>query len=353
MPTVLWWGRCERDYSRNRIIARLFTKLGWRIDYFHPVSSQLGLVESYLRRPRRPDLIWVPCFRQRDMHSALHWAGRWQVPLIFEPLTSAYEKEVYERKKWPPGSKQAERRKRWESNLFMRADMVVLENPAYVDFVHREMGIPKNRMGVLYQGAFTDFFRPMPPPPATAPFEIVFTGSFHPSMGTDVIVAAARMAQDLPCIWVLIGEGDMKPAAVAAARGLANVRFEPWTEYRRLPRRLSAAHVLLGIFGETHKTDFVIPNKVFEAMAVGRPLITQTASSYAETVGGSDVIGWVPRGNPEAVAATVRRWMADPAALARRGEQTRNLFDTHFGHDRQSEMLEEILGRVMTGMERK
>lgn len=346
MPTVLWWGRCDRDYSRNRIVAKLFSELGWTIDTFHPISSQLGLVESYLRRPRRPDLIWVPCFRQRDMHSALHWAGRWRVPLIFEPLTSAYEKEVYERGKWPPGSKPAERRKRWESNLFRRSDLVVLENPAYADFVHGEMGIPRRKLGVLYQGAFADFFQPMPYPPATAPFEIVFVGSFHPSMGTDVIVEAARLARNLPCTWVLIGDGEMKPRAVAMAQGLANVRFEPWIDYQRLPDRLGAAHILLGIFGQTHKTDFVIPNKVFEAMAVGRPLITQTASAYAETIGGSPAIGWVPRADPRAIAETVGRWLEHPETLGRRGEETKSLFDAHFSVDRQCQRFKALLGRV-------
>lgn len=347
MPTVLWWGRCDRAYSRNRIIAGLFAELGWTLDYFHPVSSQLGLVESYLRPPARPDLIWVPCFRQRDMRSALHWAGRWQVPLIFEPLTSAYEKEVHERGKWPPGSPRAEKRKRWEAGLFSRSHLVVLENPAYADFVHREMGVAREKLGVLYQGAFTDFFRPMSPPPPRPPFEIVFVGSFHPSMGTDVIVEAARRAQDLPCTWVLIGEGETKARAVERARDLENVRFEPWIDYQKLPQRLSAAHILLGIFGETYKTDFVIPNKVFEAMAVARPLITQTATAYADTIGGSETIGWVPRGDAQAIAETAGRWLADPGALAGRGEATRRLFDVHFGPHRQVQMLQEILDRVL------
>ncbi len=35
--TVLWWGRFDPDYSRNRILRQAYTALGWRIVDFHPL----------------------------------------------------------------------------------------------------------------------------------------------------------------------------------------------------------------------------------------------------------------------------------------------------------------------------
>ena len=99
MKTVLWWGRSDRNYSRNRIIGKAFSELGWAIDYFHPKSSRLGRFESYFRKLRQPDLIWVPCFRHTDISSAAHRAVKWKVPLIIDPLISAYEKDVFEKNK--------------------------------------------------------------------------------------------------------------------------------------------------------------------------------------------------------------------------------------------------------------
>jgi hypothetical protein len=146
MPEVLMWGRMERNYARNRIITKLFEALDWEVRYFHPVSSHLGLIQAFLSKLHRPDLIWIPCFRQRDVHSAAFWSRIWSVPTIFDPITSVYEKETYERKKWPPGSGSAERRKAWEKSLFLKVDLVVLENQTYMDFIHREMNIPLNRL---------------------------------------------------------------------------------------------------------------------------------------------------------------------------------------------------------------
>jgi glycosyltransferase involved in cell wall biosynthesis len=347
MPEVLMWGRMERNYARNRIITKLFEALDWEVRYFHPVSSHLGLIQAFLSKLHRPDLIWIPCFRQRDVHSAAFWSRIWSVPTIFDPITSVYEKETYERKKWPPGSGSAERRKAWEKSLFLKVDLVVLENQTYMDFIHREMNIPLNRLAAIYQGAFTDFFKPLPPPPSKPPYEIVFVGSFHPSMGTDVIVEAARQTTDLPCRWVFVGDGDLRRQTEESAKGIQNVVFEGWLDYQELPSRLSKAHILLGIFGTTFKTDFVIPNKVFESMAVAKPLITQWANSYRENVGRSDVIGWVPRGNAQALAETVRNWLSKPEDLPRRGKATRALFDEHFGPEAQRRDLNAILKRVV------
>jgi glycosyltransferase involved in cell wall biosynthesis len=346
-PVVLMWGRMERNYARNRIITKLFMDLGWKVQYFHPMSSQLGLIQSFFSRLERPDLIWIPCFRQRDVHSAAVWSRRWNVPIIFDPITSVYEKETYERKKWSPGSDRAERRKAWEKKLFLKTDLVVLENHAYVDFVHHEMEIPEEKLAALYQGAFTDLFKPLPMPPADAPFEIIFVGSFHPSMGTDVIVEAAKRSKDLPCRWVFIGDGDLRKSAEVQARGYPNIVFEGWLDYLKLPERLSKAHILLGIFGTTFKTDFVIPNKVFESMAMARPLITQWAKAYEANIGRNDTIGWIPRGDVDALAATVRQWLSRPDELATRGRHTRELFDRHFGPEVQRRDLASALDRVL------
>ncbi|MBI9077639.1 MAG: glycosyltransferase [Desulfatibacillum sp.] len=352
MPTVLWWGRGDKNYSRNRTIARLFGELGWECDYFHPaVGSELGLVQACFSRLKKPDLIWLPCFRQRDMASALHFSKKWKIPVISDPLTSSYQKQVYERKKFSPDSWRAKRLLNWEANLFKKADLIVLENTAYADFVRDEMGVPAEKLAVLYNGAFTRFFTPQPAPKPGPPFEVGFVGSFQPSMGTDVIVKAARLCQDLPVKWTLIGEGDDKPRDMELAQGLNNVEFTGWVEYETLPERMGNMHILLGIFGTTRKTDFVIPNKIFEAMAVARPLITQQASAYADNLGNSPVIGWVDRGDEQALADKVREWIARPEELPERGRNTRALFDRHFGDDKMRGMLQAILDRVLPGGE--
>jgi glycosyltransferase involved in cell wall biosynthesis len=333
MLTVLWWGRTELEYSRNRIVRSLFEDLGWRVNYFHPFSSRLGLPESLVRRPERPDLLFVPCFRHRDISSAAFWAKKWKVPLILDPLISAYEKEVFERKKWPPNSAKAEKRRRWENRLFATGDVIIADTAAHATFFQDRLGVHPDRLQVLYVSAEQPLFSERPSPAPEPPFELLFYGSFLELHGIDIIIEAAKLLGDPDIHWVLLGAGDIKKKMQVAARDYPNIRFESWIPYEKLPDRIARAHILLGVFGPTVLTDLVIPNKMFQSMAVGRPVITSISRAYKDSLEKTNTIGWVPGGNPHALANTVHDWLKHPHLLADRGRDTRRLFDRYFSMD--------------------
>ncbi len=347
MPSVLWWGRTERDYSRNRIVLSLFQKLGWEIHFFHPFSSQLGLLESLVRRPARPDLLWLPCFRHRDIHSAAFWAQKWHVPLVLDPLISAYEKEVFERKKWPADSRQAEKRRQWESRLFAKGDIVVADTAAHGIFFQERLAVNPEKTLVLPVGAEPGLFEARPLEIAGPPYELLFYGSFLELHGVDVIVQAAKLLNRNDVVWVLLGEGDMKAKIQAEARCFDNIRFESWIPYESLPERIARAHILLGVFGPTVLTDLVIPNKMFQAMAMGRPVITSFSKAYAGTLEGKEAIGWVPGGQAQALADKVNDWLKHPQDLKQRGRETRALFDAHFSSTRMESDLKQIIKQAL------
>ena len=70
MKSVLFWGRYGNygpDYPRNRVVESVMSGLGCRVSRFLPSLSMLADVEYSLRGGKKPDVIWVPCFRQRDL----------------------------------------------------------------------------------------------------------------------------------------------------------------------------------------------------------------------------------------------------------------------------------------------
>ncbi len=347
MPTVLWWGRSDAEYSRNRIMRKLLRELGWRILDFHPVLSGLADWEARLKRLPKPDLVWVPCFRQRDLAAASRWAKARHVPLLFDPLISAYDKQVFERNKIREGGARANRLLRWERGLFQRADILLADTREHARFFVETLGAAPGRVHVVFVGAEESLFHPgsVPGKPPGAILEALFYGSFIPLQGAPVIVEAARRYRGPPLRWTLIGDGPELAVCQKAARDLPNVCFEPWMDYARLPERIRSADILLGVFGKTQKAGRVIPNKVFQALACGRPVVTRRANAYPETLQAGDHNGllWVPGGDAMAIAGTVAELATHPERLPVLGRQARGTFDAYFSEASQKAALAGIL----------
>lgn len=344
--TVLWWGRFDPDYSRNRILRQAYTALGWNIVDFHPLLSGLvGDVEALVRRPPAADLVHLPCFRQRDMAAAHRYARRHGLPLLIDPLTSAYDKQVYEKYHLPVDSLRARWLLRYERWLFSGADRVLADTPEHARFFTQTLGVDPAKVNIVYVGAEEPLFSPAPPSSIDGELEVLFFGSFIPLQGPEVIVEAARLYNGPPLRWTLLGQGPLRADSQRRARGLSNVQFEDRIPYLDLPARIHRAHILLGVFGPTAKAGRVMPNKVFQALACGRPLVTCQAPSYPVELlaAANSGIAWVPAADPAALAAAVAALAARPDQLAARGVAARASYEKYFSTDMIREQLHTAL----------
>jgi hypothetical protein len=61
---------------------------------------------------------------------------------------------------------------------------------------------------------------------------------------------------------------------LAKAMDLLNVTFLSFIPVSQLPFHIQKADLVLGIFGDTEKSQRVVPNKVYEGLAMAKPVIT-------------------------------------------------------------------------------
>ncbi len=346
---MLWWGRFDPAYSRNGVMRGHLAALGWNIRDFHPTLCALGDIEASLRRLPKPAVVWVPCFRQRDMAAARRWCDRHGMPLIFDPLISAYDKQVWERFKLQDGSPAAQKLLAWERGLFAKADRVIADTPSHARFFAETLGVPEERLRTVYVGADETLFRPAPDRAPSSPIDVLFYGSFIPLHGAHTIIEAARIYQGPPVRWCLLGDGPAKPECRKAAEGLANVFFEDRIPYAQLPARIHRADILLGVFGTTNKAGRVIPNKVFQALASGRPVITRVSDAYPADVGKSEALAFVPPGDPKALASAVDEWVTHSKTLTGRGYAASTLYNRVFSTTVIRRQLSDSLSLIKTG----
>jgi glycosyltransferase involved in cell wall biosynthesis len=332
---VLWWGRFDPDYSRNRVLRAAFEHLGWEIVDYHPRLSALGGfgAEAFVGAV---DLVWVPCFRQRDILAASRWARRHGIPVVFDPLISAYDKQVFERELLSVGSFRAKRLLQRERRQFQSADLLVADTQAHADYFADEFHVPTERLHVIPVGAEEAIFRPCHRLQRVAgeALEVLFYGTFIDLQGPQVIVEAAQRCRDENIVWTMLGAGPLlaRCQELAAQFRLDNLRFEPWVSYPDLPQRICRADILLGVFGASGKAGRVIPNKVYQSLACGRPVITRTSTAYPRSLSTSLKAGLyqVDPDSPVALADAVIQLSASTETLLACGSAARNVYDQFF-----------------------
>lgn len=344
-PVMLWWGRFDPGYSRNRILRNLLHKNGIEIRDFRPHSSLFGSIESMFFDPGPADCIWVPCFRHRDFGSARKYADKHRIKLVFDPLISSWDKVVFEREKYRADHWRAKRLLDWERSLYSRADIVIADTAAHRDFYQTVLSSPDSQTLIVPVGADEELFKPQPVRPLSDPPEILFYGSFINLQGPLTIVDAAKLVPHAR--WTMLGDGPLRSACESRAEGLANLHFEDWLAYDSLPERIGQADIVLGIFGDSEKAGRVIPNKVYQALACGRPVVTRSSPAYPpELYTSSNGIRFVPPADPSALADCIENLLNTDVSFEKNHLQATQIYDANFSERHIDAALKKVLAAL-------
>jgi glycosyltransferase involved in cell wall biosynthesis len=322
---VLYFGTYQRDYPRNAQVISCLRRAGVEVGERHVSvwegrrdnwsagagsAARLGLAELELLRrpPANFDAVLVGYPGHFDLPAARRAArGR---PVIFNPLVSLADTFVSDRGRFRAGSVAARAIAAIDRHALRAADLVVADTQAAADHLAELAGLPRGRVEVAYVGAEERVFGPGWSP--TDPFTVLFVGKLIPLHGVETVLGAARAAPDMA--FRLVGSGQLD--SLLRDRP-ANVDWIPWVDYEQLPEELHRAGCALGIFGTSEKARRVIPNKAFQALACGTPLVTADTPGARELLTDGESALLVPPGDAEALADALQRIAAD-GELARR-----------------------------------
>src|SRR5690606_13038787 len=122
---------------------------------------------------------------------------------------------------------------------------------------------------------------------------------------------AARRSDPADVRWILIGQGQetARVQQMLDEQPVPHLTSIPWVDYEALRAHIAAADIGLGIFGDSDKAGRVIPNKVFQILSVGKPLITRDSAGIRELVDdGAPGVYLVPPADPDALLAAIARF---------------------------------------------
>jgi glycosyltransferase involved in cell wall biosynthesis len=280
--------------------------------------------------------------------------------IVFDPLAARYETKILDWKRKPEGSPSARWNKFIDRRAFRSSDFVLADTSAHKEYYCREYGVDPARVAVLPVGFDDRIFskarssvRPSDQAPEL-PFRVFFFGSFLPLHGVAEIIEAARLvASAEPAVsFCFVGSGQTLASVRARALqlGLANVEFEGWLSQTELAGRVSrAAHVCLGIFGRTEKADRVVPHKIFQSMALGKPVITARTPAVEEFFVDRENILLCRREDPRSLADAVVELKRDRALRERIARSGSELVWQQYHPAALGSVLKSILEKAVSG----
>jgi len=199
-------------------------------------------------------------------------------------------------------------------------DLLIAENPEYGGYIADKYQLPVERFRYVPHGADETVFHPRPLRPPDDHFRVTYHGGYLPSHGMDAILGAARLlADELGVRFEFYGSGPEKERIVRQAQewNLANVTFHGFVSQDELLDGLAQAHVCLGVFGTTRQAHFTVQNKVWEGLAMGRPVISGDSPTIRAALADREEVYLIGRNDPAALAAGLRELRDDPALRER------------------------------------
>src|SRR3989344_312459 len=330
--TILYFGVYEPSYARNGVLINGLKKSGAYVLELRQKPARFALFKlffGYLKFKKDFDAMIVGFPGQEVMFLARLLV--WRKKIIFDAFTSHYGGYILDRKRWAKNSLRAFYFKfldKWSCKL---ADVVLLDTDAHINFFVQNFKLSKEKFRRIWIGANDDNFKPINRQdlfkqvlPVNDKFKVMFFGTYIPLQGAEYIVRAAKLLErETDIIFYFIGKGQDKYRCVNLVKelGLKNIEFTDMIKPEELRLRIASADVVLGLFGNTPKTPLVIPNKIYEATAMKKPVITSDTPAIRELFSEGDML-LIGAANPDEIAKAISKLKNDPnlrGKIAERG----------------------------------
>ncbi len=328
---VVFWGTYDTGKPRTRILLRGLQENGVTVSECHStvwydvedksqvrgpvsrlgilirwISKYPSLITRYLKSPRH-DAVVVAYMGHLDVLMLWPFARMRRIPIVWDAFLSLYNTVVEDRKlvsKWNP---LAVVLYCWEWLACRACDLLILDTQAHADYFADKFHVEKKELKAVFVGAEVETFHAAAGTTGMQRDDallILFYGQFIPLHGIETIVRAARKMKNEAVQWVLIGKGQEaeKIQMMLDHEQIPNLQWIPWVEYNELNDWIHKADICLGIFSDSEKASRVIPNKVFQIIACGKPLITRDSPAVRELLSPEDPgVYLVPPNDPQAL----------------------------------------------------
>ncbi len=326
---VCYFGNYDSNYSRNRVLISGLRQNGAEViecnDRSKFLLKYLRLFLKHHKIKNKYNVMVVGFPGQSVMLLAKLICRK---KIIFDAFLSLYDSMVFDRKVCLPNSLKA--KYYWFLDWFScgLADKILLDTRAHIDYFVKTFKIRPEKFTRIFVG--TDkTFTPQVAPKVTEKFLVHFHGSYIPLQGIQYIIDAAEILKNEDIIFQMVGRGQEFGKIMEKVNKFNlqnNFNFINSVPLTELPAYIAKADLCLGVFGDSAKTDRVIPNKVYEYLAMEKPIITAETSAAKELFEDNREVAFCQPASGQSLAKKIIELKNDPAARDRLAANGFNLY---------------------------
>jgi glycosyltransferase involved in cell wall biosynthesis len=249
-----------------------------------------------------------------------------------------------------------------ETFLYARADQLLVNSPAYRDYLIQR-GADPSKIALIANGVDVSMFRPEDRGEVfrrdlglEERFLVTYAGAIGLANNLDLLLKAAEAIKHRGDIHILI-VGDGKERARLEGKSqqlqLNNVTFAGAFSKGKMPEVLAASDACVAILKNIPMFTTTYPNKVFDYMAAGRPVVLAIDGVIRDVIEAARGGIFVDPGNYQLLASAIIE-LADHAEMARdMGDNARDFVVRHFNRDDQARQFATLVSRVASGFSMK
>nr|WP_320017319.1 glycosyltransferase family 4 protein [uncultured Desulfobacter sp.] len=160
-------------------------------------------------------------------------------------------------------------------------------------------------------------------------FIITYVGTFSKFIDMQNIFDAANLLLGYKAIKIIIvGSGDNHENFLDQSQQLSNVLMTGWLDAQSV--KLILKHTDVGLAAYSKKAPMSLPNKPFEYMAAGLPLLSSLKGELEELIQIHNIGQNYQAGNPESLAKKIQWFYDNPAQMLKMSENSLSLFSQKF-----------------------
>lgn len=241
-----------------------------------------------------------------------------------------------------------------EKFLYRHANIIVVNSPGFIEHIRQKGG---KDIRLVENGVDPSMFQAMN---NGIEFRrqnnlqndcvILYAGAHGLSNDLGVVLTAAEKLQNESGLrFVFVGDGKEKPTLIQLAkeRNLSNVQFLSPVPKTEMAEVIAGADACIAILKpiELYKTTY--PNKVFDYMAAGKPILLAIDGVIREVVETAQAGIFSEPGNPDLMAENILWIKHNPAKAQKMGSRGRAYVSEHFSRAVLAEKFESVLTELV------